>query len=188
MMITTDTLHEHVPPEPSRALADWPDAVTVRHGWALWSFAVRPGWHALTLVGEALTFGFAIALQRRFAVVRAPGGRRVALSADSRLTPQAPGLYSVEIAIANDFRRVIHVAAFPPACLPLLQVREQDAQRRRLLAIMRDPRVTPESIALALESGDPTWGLAGAIVGTRPLAPGSGATPDDTFSIGDYTS
>ncbi|HEY5377895.1 MAG TPA: hypothetical protein VIK01_29640 [Polyangiaceae bacterium] len=86
-----------------------------------------------------------------------------------RFTPRAPGLFVVSITLPGGWRREIEVACFPLAVMEKLEYPANMGHQRRmrLRAIVRDQRVTRETIIAALESGETNLG---ALLGLKPNA------------------
>ena len=137
----------------------------------------------------------AAGVNRRVTLARKPPHSKAQLAPNGiRLIPDVPGLYNLCMTLNDHWSRIVHVVAFPKEVerhLNLPDHRDSFKRRMRLRSIVRDRRVTPETIVDSLEGDDPMFGMGGRIVGGgRPLPPGSSVdgAKSVAFSVQNYCS
>lgn len=133
----------------------------------------------VAIVGEPMRFAVALeSVSARFDLIRSPAEptaegddliakTKRAIQANNPvltsgvLIPNRPGLYRILITISGGWSRTVDVAAVPAQLLDRISAASAIGNDRRdaLMAIVRDPKCTPESIARALEQRDPMTAL-----------------------------
>jgi hypothetical protein len=131
-------------------------ALTARYACADFDAIVLPQHRIEAIVGERVHFDLAVSGgNARCKLLRAPehAGNPTTL-VEGRLTPQAPGLYVVQVAMGGTgFCREVDVVAYPKAVLTKVGYgANPHAARMRLRAITNDANVTRATIVEALET------------------------------------
>jgi hypothetical protein len=131
-------------------------ALSARYACPDFDAIVLPQHRVDAIVGERVHFDLAVfGGAARCKLLRAPetSGNPTTL-VEGRLTPQAPGLYVVQVAMGGTgFCREVDVVAYPKAVLDKVGYgANPHAARMRLRAITNDANVTRATIVEALET------------------------------------